>query len=41
MNHLDSLANVISCVHISLEGVDVKNQTDVITPTNVLADKQE
>ena len=23
-----------------LEGVGVKNQTDVITPTNVLADKQ-
>ena len=41
MNHLDSLAKVIFCVHISLEGVGVKNQTDVITPTNVLADKQE
>ena len=35
----ESPPKVISCVHISLEGVGVKNQTDVITPTSVLANK--
>ena len=38
--HLDNLAKEISRVHISLEGVGVLNQTDVITPTKIIAYNQ-
>ena len=30
----------ISCAHISLEGVGVLNQIDVITPTKIIVDNQ-